>query len=240
MNDLVKAERINPSGEKKTNGRLIIMAPEESAEIICGEDKITCTDGVIIIPPNGVYEILSCGKGCLSAEIERPITSVNKPAVICGEVGRGIAFAVKQADYFYNCSENAETVLAGLSGLMVSYANYALGKKKYSPVTQRVMDETDRFFTDQSFSAEDCILRLPLNYDYVRKLFKKETGVTPHEYLISKRMERARELLSGRLTNRYSNYSVSQIAELCGFSEPLYFSRVFKKRYGVSPSEYKK
>lgn len=240
MNDLIKAERINSLGEVRTNGCLEFIAPDESAEIICGEDKIVCTNGAIVIPPNCSYKILSCGKGCTSAKIERPITSVDKPAAISGEAGRGIAFAVKQAEYFYNFCENSEAVLAGLSGLMVSYANYALGKKKYSPVTQRVMDETDRFFTDQSFSAEDCILKLPLNYDYVRKLFKKETGVTPHEYLISKRMERARELLSGRLTNRYSNYSVSQIAELCGFSEPLYFSRVFKKRFGVSPSEYKK
>ena len=91
---------------------------------------------------------------------------------------------------------------------------------------------------DALFSVEDCIRKLPLNYDYVRKLFKKETGVTPHEYLVNLRMERARAIISGGVTNRYSKYSVSQIAEACGFAEPLYFSRVFKKYFGVSPSEY--
>ncbi len=46
-------------------------------------------------------------------------------------------------------------------------------------------------------------------------------------------------MLSG-VTNRYSHYSVTQIAEACGFAEPLYFSRVFKKYYGVAPSYYLK
>jgi AraC-like DNA-binding protein len=41
------------------------------------------------------------------------------------------------------------------------------------------------------------------------------------------------------MSNRYSEYTVSQIAEACGYSDPLYFSRVFKKYFGVAPSEYK-
>ena len=81
---------------------------------------------------------------------------------------------------------------------------------------------------------------MPLNSDYVRKLFKKETGLTPHAYLLKERMELASSLISGNITNRYSNYTVSQIAESCGFAEPLYFSRVFKKYFGTPPSEYLK
>ena len=72
----------------------------------------------------------------------------------------------------------------------------------------------------------------------MRKLFKKETGVTPHEYLTRARMRRAKEIILSGVTNRYSEYTVTQIAEACGFAEPLYFSRVFKKYFGVSPSRY--
>ena len=92
--------------------------------------------------------------------------------------------------------------------------------------------------SDSSFRLDDAIKTLPLNYDYVRKLFKSETGVTPREYLLNERMKLARELILSGVTNRYSEYTVSQIAEACGFSEPLYFSRVFKKFYGVPPTEY--
>ena len=102
-----------------------------------------------------------------------------------------------------------------------------------------VRDEIKKNISTPSFSLEDSIKKLPLNYDYVRKLFKKETGATPHEYLTDCRMQLARELISSGIGNRYSNYSVGQIAEACGFSEPLYFSRVFKKYYGFSPSEAK-
>ena len=72
----------------------------------------------------------------------------------------------------------------------------------------------------------------------MRKLFKKEVGVSPSDYLLKERMSLAQQLISGGVTNRFSSYTVSQIAEACGFSEPLYFSRVFKKYFGVSPSEY--
>ena len=104
----------------------------------------------------------------------------------------------------------------------------------------RVKAEIDKYLTDCSFCLDDAIKKMPLNSDYVRKLFKKETGLTPHAYLLKERMELASSLISGNITNRYSNYTVSQIAESCGFAEPLYFSRVFKKYFGTPPSEYSK
>ena len=82
--------------------------------------------------------------------------------------------------------------------------------------------------------------KFPLNYDYLRRLFKKEVGVSPREFLLNGRMELARGIILGGLSNRYSEYTVSQLAEACGFADPLYFSRVFKKYFGVSPSEYGK
>ena len=59
------------------------------------------------------------------------------------------------------------------------------------------------------------------------------------EYLLHERMKLAQGLILGGMSNRYSEYTVSQIAEACGYSDPLYFSRVFKKYFGVAPSEYK-
>ena len=51
-------------------------------------------------------------------------------------------------------------------------------------------------------------------------------------------MELAGRLILSGMSNQYSRYSVSQIAEMCGFSEPLYFSRVFRKYFGTPPSDY--
>ncbi|MCR8658813.1 helix-turn-helix domain-containing protein [Paenibacillus endoradicis] len=65
-------------------------------------------------------------------------------------------------------------------------------------------------------------------------LFERYTGMTPNHYLTSFRMKRSRELL------RAHHYSVAEVAELVGYHDSFYFSRVFKKYNGVSPSDYRR
>lgn len=64
-------------------------------------------------------------------------------------------------------------------------------------------------------------------------LFKEETGFSPHSYQTSVRLSEAKWLL------KYSNLNVSEIAQRIGYSDPLYFSRIFKKHVSLSPLEYK-
>lgn len=62
---------------------------------------------------------------------------------------------------------------------------------------------------------------------------KSLTGKTPQQYISEKRVEAAKEmLLSG-------DEPISAVAAQCGFEDPLYFSKVFKKIVGMSPSEFK-
>jgi len=65
-------------------------------------------------------------------------------------------------------------------------------------------------------------------------LFERYTGMTPNHYLTNFRMKRSRELL------RAQHYTVAQVAELVGYHDSFYFSRVFKKYNGLSPSDYRK
>lgn len=69
---------------------------------------------------------------------------------------------------------------------------------------------------------------------YFIRLFKKETGKTPHEYLVHLKIEKAKELLS------HSSYSITEICFLCGFTEHSHFSKVFKKLTGDTPLNYRK
>jgi len=62
-------------------------------------------------------------------------------------------------------------------------------------------------------------------------LFNKYIGVSPIDYLIQHRMKRARELLM------MSHYSIKQVAASVGYEDALYFSRLYKKHYGVAPSQ---
>lgn len=65
-------------------------------------------------------------------------------------------------------------------------------------------------------------------------LFSDMIGKPPMRYLRDIRLENACELLDT------SEYPVSEVASLCGFDDPLYFSRVFACKYGISPSGYRK
>lgn len=150
-----------------------------------------------------------------------------------------IRHTAERARFYYNSDlPKKQIILSALGGLLVSLLTAFAERSGLSPVVETVRADIAKGISDCAYSLEDAIRKLPLNYDYVRKLFTKEVGVTPREYLLRARMELASGIIRSGITNRYSGYTVSQIAEACGFADPLYFSRVFKKYYGVSPSEY--
>ncbi len=73
-----------------------------------------------------------------------------------------------------------------------------------------------------------------ISYNYFKRLFRLKYNTTPHAYVTELRLERALELLSTNL------YSITDIANMCGYTDIFYFSRVFKNRYGVPPGKYRK
>ena len=92
-----------------------------------------------------------------------------------------------------------------------------------------------RNYPDCDFELDEFLRSFPFSDDYLRKMFKRETGVTPHRFLSDKRLEIAASCLGSTHTG---TQNVTEVAHLCGFREPLYFSRMFKKKYGVAPSNY--
>ena len=73
-----------------------------------------------------------------------------------------------------------------------------------------------------------------MNKYYLSHAFKREYGVSPINYMISKRIEESKYLLAE------TDLSLSQIAQLLGFSSLSYFSQVFRRTQAVSPMEYRK
>lgn len=84
-----------------------------------------------------------------------------------------------------------------------------------------------------SILLEDLAQLLGYNTAYLGKLFKKETGLSFHSYLMAIRMEKAKELL-------IKNVKVYDAAVQTGFKDLEYFSRKFKEQVGFSPSDYRK
>lgn len=102
------------------------------------------------------------------------------------------------------------------------------GGKGYVEYVKKVVRE--RYHENISFS--EIARELHLTRNYLSYLFKRETGQSFMNYLTGYRINKAKELMD---TNRYMIY---EICEMVGYSDPAYFSRMFKNFTGMSPSEY--
>lgn len=88
--------------------------------------------------------------------------------------------------------------------------------------------------TASRFRIEDLCRHVQRSESQTIRIFKKAYGVTPYAYLLEKKLELAGQLL------RDTNLSVREIAEKLFFADEYYFSNVFKKRMGMSPSAYRR
>lgn len=84
----------------------------------------------------------------------------------------------------------------------------------------------------EAISLSSLAVHLHLSREYTATLFKKEVGIPVSAYVNEKKLLLARDLI------RDDEYSLTNIAKMLGFANYGYFSRMFKKRFGVSPSQY--
>ncbi len=103
------------------------------------------------------------------------------------------------------------------------------------PVDPRII-EAMNFMTqnlNQEFSIDDVAAHICLSPSRLGHLFRDEMNMTITQWRDDQRISRAKQLLVT------TNHSVNQIGRIIGYSDPLYFSRVFKRKAGVSPKIYR-
>ena len=84
------------------------------------------------------------------------------------------------------------------------------------------------------WSQEELAQRLGLSVSRLSRGFASLYGMPIHAYVIDQRLKRAAVLLLE------SSLTVTQISELVGYSKPSNFAAAFKRKYGVSPKDYKR
>lgn len=104
--------------------------------------------------------------------------------------------------------------------------------KKY--VVEQIVSYFDDHYNEK-ISLDQIAENMYLSPFYISKIFKSETGDTPIRHLINIRLEKAKELLEGG----YSG-SIQEVAASVGYDDAYHFSKLFKKRYGISPSQARK
>ncbi len=191
----------------------------------------------VAIPPNELHCNTSQeGFTNLHMRLSDPDFPYKTAFRVSDDAERHLRTAFQQAKYYYLSDiKRCELVLSALGGLISSYMVVYRANSEYSKPVEQIRSLILHSYADPDFALDEAMQKLPFHYDYLRKLFKKEMGSTPLEYMTRLRMKKAESLLSARGAQ---DYSVSEIAGLCGFDDALYFSRVFKKAFGVSPTVF--
>lgn len=111
----------------------------------------------------------------------------------------------------------------------------AAGTHYQESLAHRVRTELDKAMASRSpnFSVCKRLGNLGYSYEHLSRVFRKQYGLTPNEYVQSIRIERAKDLL------RHTDLIIAAIADSVGYADPVYFSRLFKRHTGISPGKFR-
>lgn len=162
------------------------------------------------------------------------ITQITR-AAIEGGVAEDKAYAM--SDSFIQASEKCTTpaALTPLSNQAVYDFTAAVAKAKTSISRSPAIRRAINYINDHQqvkIYLSDIAKAAGLSTSRFSHLFKKETGITPMEYLCRERIETAKSMLSAY------EYSVSEISMLLAFSNQSHFISAFKKHTGITPGQY--
>ena len=115
--------------------------------------------------------------------------------------------------------------------LFEMYAELFEKSKPRNHYVRQVQDYIKALYM-QPIRIEAIAEKMNLDRRYLSRIFKQKTGQTVQDYLISVRMEEAQRLLSQGKT-------VEEAATLCGYEDSFNFSKMFKRKFGVSPLQWK-
>lgn len=117
--------------------------------------------------------------------------------------------------------------------LITSYVKSQSNINYSNHIVRATKEYLENHYTED-ISLENVAAQVNISPQYFSKLIKKTTGFNFIDWLSMLRVKKAKELLTN------SNLTVKEVCFMVGYKDPNYFSRIFKKRIGITPSEYVK
>lgn len=126
------------------------------------------------------------------------------------------------------------TLDEGRRSALMLFREYSLDRRE-DPQARYVHQAVEhiRDCYQRDLSVEDAARKLGISSGYLSRIFKKETGYTFTDYLMYYRVKRAAELL------RDGERRISEVADQVGYADQRYFSQVFKRIVGITPTQFK-
>ena len=110
-------------------------------------------------------------------------------------------------------------------------------KPTVSTYMQEEMENARRYFNEhynENINIEEFAASRSMSVSWFLRNFKQVVGMSPMHYILTNRINNAVSLLET------TDYNVTEISTIVGYENPMYFSRLFKKQKGVSPTDYRK
>ncbi|MBR6748816.1 MAG: helix-turn-helix transcriptional regulator [Clostridia bacterium] len=175
-----------------------------------------------------------------------PLRNIKNYCIICNTLLRKAAeqggvhpiHLDSQSGHYARLIENVPTLQAGnelIGEMLRAYCRLVRthAGDQFSPVVQRI-----RAYIDANLSGDLTLNTLAdlmrISPGYLSTIFRRETGKTLIEYVIGQRMKAAIHLLQS------TGLQIQTISQLCGCADPNYFSRLFKRHYGMTPGEFRR
>lgn len=212
----------------------IVCQLEGEAITTVGEKVFTLKPGDVFLTPPGITHSGRSDTEFTDLSLCAEGIDFNKPCVFHDAYGDVTSIIMiiqrlmteRQGDYL--------ALAEGLTEQVAKIIRYEQGISSDTPFVEQLKREMYNNLSNADFSIADAVASIGFNKDYFRRCFKAATGKTPAEYLTELRLSRAKQLLTDP-----KMFTVSSVAESCGFSDNLYFSTCFKKHVGVSPKEFR-
>lgn len=215
-----------------------------------GEARMSLKEKELYLKPNRLYFIpaYSVLQGKLYSNLEHyfvhfRFTSHDGSFSSLFHLGNEIA-ATQEDEYLFdvllklikNTIDTPQTQLHA-NGILQILISKFIPTINYNDENATRIDATLKYINDnitKKITVKELAQQHHLHETYFSETFKKVLGVTPQQYIINKRISYAMMLLSN------SQRSINEIAAMLDFDDPMYFSRIFKKKTGFSPRDFRK
>lgn len=169
-------------------------------------------------------------------ELIASVTLITRWAV---EGGLDIETAYGLADAYINAADQTQdqqTVISYIHEAPVHFAMLVRDQHRAHRLSKPVLQSIEYIDGNlhDKIVVSDVAQHVKRNASYLSTLFKRETGMTVSAYILQKKLEAAKQLLSD------TDMPIAQISSTFAFSTQSYFSSVFAKMYGETPRQYRK
>ncbi len=215
--------------------RVYLITQGEGSIIICGKEHFLKTGSIVFIMAGMIYTLLNKKQLCfmyIDYSGNRGDILINRFKISeNNNVFDGMSWLIPIWKESLVKANKANIDILSESMLLFAFSQLN-NENTVHDASSTVVDYVNEHFSDNSLTLAAISAELGYNTKYLSHMFIKKTGISFSDYLKEIRLRQAVLLINQGIT------SVKNISILCGFSDPLYFSKVFKQKFGISPREY--